>query len=344
MMKISQILESKDIIPGGLAKGLPDSAFNKNDLEEGIKVELEHTTSRQVAKEIAKDHLKEDPKYYKKLKKIEKPIKESPDGILKYDIFFSDSDSVTFLLLDGYYVCDRSPTANFDSSLSHGTHGELLLYLVAKCDESALDADEKLQMKDNKKLFYNIQTNLPDDWCDSDTAKKLLHLKRKHGYVDRHLVIDFLSSRIFQGRMWVTRKAISFWDYPKRISAKIGEIIDFIKLYDPDPSKFLYEVDEELYKYDDFINRRFLQTYESDDGAEEDEALHSTDVKHEDETDKVTNKGKDLKFDLSMVHTLPPNQKKQQLLDMGAKPKFRNIGSYTTFGDSLNKALDSIIR
>jgi hypothetical protein len=43
----------------------------EKQLEKGIKVETEHTTDPQKAKEIAMDHLWEDPKYYSKLKKIE---------------------------------------------------------------------------------------------------------------------------------------------------------------------------------------------------------------------------------------------------------------------------------
>jgi len=38
----------------------------------GIKVEMEHTKDRAIAREIALDHLTEDPKYYSKLKKVEK--------------------------------------------------------------------------------------------------------------------------------------------------------------------------------------------------------------------------------------------------------------------------------
>jgi hypothetical protein len=43
----------------------------KKQLQKGIKVELEHTNDDKVAKEIAMDHLFEDPNYYDKLKKIE---------------------------------------------------------------------------------------------------------------------------------------------------------------------------------------------------------------------------------------------------------------------------------
>lgn len=43
----------------------------KIQLNKGIKVELEHTKDKKIAKEIAMDHLWEDPSYYSKLKKIE---------------------------------------------------------------------------------------------------------------------------------------------------------------------------------------------------------------------------------------------------------------------------------
>ena len=59
-------------IPGGLADGRPDSDFDPEQLAAGIRVEMEHTSDRRVAKEIAKDHLTEDNNYYKKLKLIEK--------------------------------------------------------------------------------------------------------------------------------------------------------------------------------------------------------------------------------------------------------------------------------
>ncbi len=59
-------------IPGGLSSGKPDSDFDPEALAEGIKVEMEHTADRAVAKEITKDHLTEDKEYYKKLRVIEK--------------------------------------------------------------------------------------------------------------------------------------------------------------------------------------------------------------------------------------------------------------------------------
>lgn len=63
---------AEDKIPGGLADHAPDSGFAAKGLRKGQKVEREHTSDPELAKEIAKDHLTEDPAYYDKLQKIEK--------------------------------------------------------------------------------------------------------------------------------------------------------------------------------------------------------------------------------------------------------------------------------
>jgi len=51
---------------------MPDSMFDSKQIEKGIKVELEHTSNKSIAKEIVKDHLSENPKYYDYLEKMEK--------------------------------------------------------------------------------------------------------------------------------------------------------------------------------------------------------------------------------------------------------------------------------
>jgi hypothetical protein len=43
--------------------------FDKTELAKGIKVEMEHTKDPKMAEKIAKDHLKENPKYYSILAK-----------------------------------------------------------------------------------------------------------------------------------------------------------------------------------------------------------------------------------------------------------------------------------
>jgi hypothetical protein len=61
----------KERISGGLAAGRKPEDFDAEQLKNGTKVEMEHTTNRWMAREIAMDHLVEDPHYYVKLKRME---------------------------------------------------------------------------------------------------------------------------------------------------------------------------------------------------------------------------------------------------------------------------------
>jgi hypothetical protein len=73
-MRLSQLVRivQADRLPGGLGDDRPDSDFDSKQLAKGIEVELEHVgNDRELAKEIAKDHLVEDGKYYDKLETIE---------------------------------------------------------------------------------------------------------------------------------------------------------------------------------------------------------------------------------------------------------------------------------
>jgi hypothetical protein len=62
----------KEFFLGGLSSGIPDTAFDLEQLKKGIKVESEHTSNFQIMKKIAKDHLMEFPDYYKRLEKMVK--------------------------------------------------------------------------------------------------------------------------------------------------------------------------------------------------------------------------------------------------------------------------------
>ena len=85
-MTSNPIYKFEDKIAGGLSQGMDITDIaNKHkvdiddlvkELQDGIKVEMEHTTDRKVAEEIALDHLFEDPKYYTKLQSIENPKNE----------------------------------------------------------------------------------------------------------------------------------------------------------------------------------------------------------------------------------------------------------------------------
>ena len=156
-----------DVVPGGLAKGLSLNDIAEKhgvsvdmmvaEFKKGIAVEMEHTTDREVAKEITLDHLFEDPKYYDKLKKVEEyvdkkgvehvaaalpqteeePIEEStePSDIIK------DLDTVKNDLIkkaDVLIAKKKKLYSNVDI-------------------ESPMSADEKKLNKDIADLFSQIQ-------------------------------------------------------------------------------------------------------------------------------------------------------------------------------------------
>ena len=94
-MKFHQLVEevlnglAKDKTPQDLADKHSVSLDHiEQQISAGIEVELEHTKDRSIAKEIAMDHLFEDPEYYLKLKSIEKKPKVflDMDGLLA-DLF-----------------------------------------------------------------------------------------------------------------------------------------------------------------------------------------------------------------------------------------------------------------
>lgn len=68
----------KSIGISDLKGGISDNKkvhIDKDLIEEGAKVELEHTDNLEIARKIATDHLTERKDYYKKLKLVEKPPK-----------------------------------------------------------------------------------------------------------------------------------------------------------------------------------------------------------------------------------------------------------------------------
>lgn len=64
-------VSTADVLPGGLSDEKPDSDFDLKSVLKGMEVEIEHTNDLDVAKEISKDHLSEDPEYYEKLEAME---------------------------------------------------------------------------------------------------------------------------------------------------------------------------------------------------------------------------------------------------------------------------------
>lgn len=85
-MKIdwTKIKSAEDLIEGGKSDKLSimdiaekhdtSSIYIKDQLEKGVEVEKEHTNNKELAEEIAKDHLAESPQYYVELDKMEKKL------------------------------------------------------------------------------------------------------------------------------------------------------------------------------------------------------------------------------------------------------------------------------
>ena len=74
---VNQIRKTgEDIIPGGMGDDKALDSFDAEQLSKGTQVEMEHTDDPNVASEIARDHLTEDPDYYKKLEKVEETGEE----------------------------------------------------------------------------------------------------------------------------------------------------------------------------------------------------------------------------------------------------------------------------
>jgi hypothetical protein len=66
----SQRVRLGEQIPGGRAAGMSPGDFDPAQLAIGTRVEMEHTRDIWLAREIAMDHLAEDPAYYQKLSSI----------------------------------------------------------------------------------------------------------------------------------------------------------------------------------------------------------------------------------------------------------------------------------
>jgi thiamine pyrophosphate-dependent acetolactate synthase large subunit-like protein len=87
-----------DQMKGGLADNTEPTDYDPEELAEGVEEELEHTDDVMQSLEIAMDHLKEHPKYYSFLEKMEEDMeagKPAPEESEEDSIEEKDETSVT---------------------------------------------------------------------------------------------------------------------------------------------------------------------------------------------------------------------------------------------------------
>lgn len=96
----SRAKSPKEIIPGGRAKGKSPKDFDPKQIAMGIKVELEHTGDRDMAREIAMDHLAEISDYYTRLLRMESRAKvaNAPPELISQRKFQSANAKVYLFL------------------------------------------------------------------------------------------------------------------------------------------------------------------------------------------------------------------------------------------------------
>ena len=82
-------------------------------LRQGVEIELEHTTDRKTAKEIALDHLSEDPRYYTKLSKMKLENRLTVTEAAK---FLLNEETPTFSVINLYRTRKLTGSDNLDDS------------------------------------------------------------------------------------------------------------------------------------------------------------------------------------------------------------------------------------
>lgn len=233
---------AKDILPGGLADNKPDSDFDPKALKEGIKVEKEHTSNPQIAKEVAKDHLQEFPKYYPALKVMENKLKREfkKSSLLKSEAPFKIGDRVSKKgekVVSGTVTAIKPHRSGHKIKFKSDTHkpGELFhggkgdLWVHASYFEKEL---KKSSLLAKAPLIGDYSQGVEDQsYKNKKNIKQLSHkaISNKHGKEIIHSVgnEDFLKGQ--GGNPFG-------WHYITANNKADGDVISFIKVTGADNS------------------------------------------------------------------------------------------------------------
>ena len=129
---------------------VPDEEFDPEQLKKGVEIEREHTDDVDVAKQIAKAHLKEFPNYYTKLKQME-------DGMKK-------KEGLVPGIPDGTGPRAQQGTCPFAKEQSNDLKNEVILFLkqTPNPDDDVLHAwseQKGYDIHEIEKLMYELATS-----------------------------------------------------------------------------------------------------------------------------------------------------------------------------------------
>ena len=120
--------------------------FIPTELKHGSKEEMEHTSSKKVAKRIAKDHLKEDPKYYAKLKKAGLAEEYPNGGNMKLVGYNAKGGN----LLPVSSNMDKVKGNTHEENRIDNTNGVKLINATGK---AVAEVEDQEVIKDDKKVY-----------------------------------------------------------------------------------------------------------------------------------------------------------------------------------------------
>lgn len=127
----------------GKSKGC-NSDINKDQLELGIKVEMEHTTNPVIAEKIACDHIKEIPNYYTLLAEMEASAKASYDAAKHVIDTETNEESPTKLASKQFFKVRKAAGHGFANVIKF------------KTDKDFYDKIKQLRKNKNIEVIYKI--------------------------------------------------------------------------------------------------------------------------------------------------------------------------------------------
>jgi hypothetical protein len=158
----------------------------KSQLQRGIEVEMEHTNSKSIAKEIAMDHIFEDPNYYVKLKKIEATEATTAGASVgQYDVPFPTKKRKDPLAIDGPKSIYNSRAVKDKSFPKLGGPGSKYVKVKDKCNkfpycnQGDINSLEIFENKTIKTVVENLskRTSIPDYVIKNIIANELGFIK-----------------------------------------------------------------------------------------------------------------------------------------------------------------------